>query len=624
MANSSPTVILTGCPNAGKTALFNRLTGSKQKVANYPGVTVEYKRGKATLPNGMDATIIDIPGTYSLHASSMDEEVARDILTGKSDTINQADMLVLVADATNLRLHIRFALEVRALGIPMVLALNMMDIAKRRGYRISTEALSVELGIPVVECVAVRNGNIADLQRAIVQTLSEATPTTAPPSKRVYTPASTKELRLLQQTANTHLKNAGVHYGIPAHTSYAIDRCLLHPVAGLGLLMLLMFFIFQSVFAWSALPMDTIDAALGWLGSWLSTQMPDGYIRSFVVDGVIAGIGSVVIFLPQILILFFFILLLEDSGYMARAAFLLDRIMGGVGLHGRAFIPLLSSYACAIPGIMATRTIPEKRDRFTTIMIAPLMTCSARIPVYTLLIAAFIPDQRVLGMFNLQGLVMFALYAGGLISGLAIAWCVKRISVRGPESQFIMELPSYKMPSPRNLLIGLMERAKIFLRRAGTIIFIAVIILWVLASFPLAPEGVADPVRYSYAGLIGAWLTPLFAPIGFSWEMVLALIPAMAAREVAVAALGTVYALGAPEAMLEVSLGAALAASWSLPQALAFLVWFIFAPQCISTLAIMKRELGSAKWMWAGFAYLTALAYICAAATYHIATAIGL
>ena len=616
MNNATPRIVLTGCPNAGKTALFNRLTGSHQKVANYPGVTVEYKRGQFALPSGVPVDLIDVPGAYSLNAASMDEEVARDILTGQSDEIGIPDLLVVVADATNLRLHLRFALEVRALGIPTILALNMMDIAERRGYQISPEALSAEIGMPVVPCVAVRSGNVGQLLAAIETALHSPA---EKPAKCAYKLTSTKELRILQNAANNHLRNAGVHQGTPPHTTYAIDRVLLHPVMGVAFLLGLMFFVFQAVFAWSGWPMDQIDALMGMLGESAASLIPEGYLQSFIVDGIIAGVGSVVIFLPQILILFLFILLLEDSGYMARAAFMLDRLMGGVGLHGRAFIPLLSSYACAIPGIMATRAIPEKRDRFTTIMIAPLMTCSARIPVYTLLIAAFVPAQTVAGLFNLQGLVMFGLYAAGLLSGLVVAWVVKRMARNPQDSRFMMELPSYKLPTLRNISLGLLERAKIFLRRAGTIIFAAVVVLWFIATFPEAPAGAANPVTHSYAGMLGELLAPLFAPAGFNWEMTLALIPAMAAREVAVAALGTVYALGNPD-ITEAGLGAILAASWSLPQALSFLVWFIFAPQCISTLAVMKRELGSTKWMWIGFGYLTGLAYVASVATYQVSS----
>jgi ferrous iron transport protein B len=606
---TQPTIILAGCPNAGKSALFNQLTGSRQKVANYPGVTVEYKEGHLTTPAGSAVRIVDLPGTYSLRAHSPDEFVARDVILGKLDSVGIADLIVCVVDATNLKLHLRFALELKALGIPMILAVNMVDIAERRGFKIDCDALSKSLGITVVPTVAVRKGRVQELLNAIDLRLASHEPK---PDAVRWTVPTNSDMRELHRTALKHLDSAGIAYGLPAITTFKIDKLLLHPVAGLIILTSLMFLVFQAVFSWSAWPMDQIDAGVGWLGEWVKANLEDGYLQSFLADGVIAGVGSVVIFLPQILVLFFFILMLEDSGYMARAAFLLDRMMGGVGLHGKAFIPLLSSFACAIPGIMATRTIKSEHDRLLTILIAPLMTCSARIPVYTLIIAAFIPDRAV-GWFNLQGLVMFALYAAGLISGLLVAFVLKRLSFRHVVDSFIMELPSYKIPAWKNVAIGLLERTKIFLRRAGTTIFTIMVIIWILSTFP------EQPIEKSYAGMIGIFLAPLFAPIGFNWQMVIALIPGMAAREVAVAVLGTVYAIS--ESNLESSLADTLRNAWSLPTALAFLAWYIFAPQCISTLAVMKREAGR-RTMWISFAYLTALAYIAALITYHTSVAL--
>ncbi len=611
-----PLIALAGCPNSGKSALFNRLTGSRQKVANYAGVTVERKEGMAHTASGHPIRVLDLPGAYSLRARSPDEAVTRDVLLGHLADVGRPDLVICVADATNLKLHLRFALELKQLGIPMILALNMHDIAERRGFRIDCAALSRRLGVPVVTTVAVRAGKIDALLTAIDATLPETKTSNA---RSEWKEPSATELRELTRTAIHLLDEAGVKYGTPPVTTYKIDRLLLHPAFGLFILVGLMFFIFQAVFTWSALPMDAIDGGFVALGEWLGAKLPDGLLKSFLVDGVIAGVGGVIIFLPQILILYFFILLLEDTGYMARAAFLLDRLMGGVGLHGKSFIPLLSSFACAIPGIMATRTIEHKSDRLITILIAPLMTCSARLPVYTLLIAAFIPATSIHGM-NLQGLVMFSLYMLALVSGLIIAFILKRFVYTETVDSFVMELPTYKLPALRNLTLGLLERAKIFLRRAGGIIFVVSILIWVLATFPLAADGTTRPIEESFAGQIGLFLAPIFAPIGFTWQMVIALVPGMAAREVAVAVLGTVYAVGNVEDTS--TLAHTLAGAWTLPAALSFLVWYVFAPQCISTLAVIKRETNSARFMWISFGYLMALAYAASFVTYRIALSV--
>jgi ferrous iron transport protein B len=613
---SMPLIALAGCPNSGKSALFNRLTGSHQKVANYAGVTVERKEGIAHTKTGQAFRLLDLPGAYSLRARSPDEAVTRDVLLGKLHDVGQPDLVICVADATNLKLHLRFALELKQLGVPMILALNMHDIALRRGITIDCAALSKLLGVPVIPTVAVRGGSLDSL----LNTLDTALSTGAKPTASTWHEPSATDLRELNRTALTLLDEAGVNYGTPPVTTYKIDRLLLHPVLGLSILIGLMFLMFQAVFSWSGMPMDAIDASFIALGELVGTIMPDGLLKDFMVDGIIAGVGGVIIFLPQILVLYLFILILEDSGYMARAAFLLDRLMGGVGLHGKSFIPLLSSFACAIPGIMATRTIEHKSDRLITILIAPLMTCSARLPVYTLLIAAFIPATSIYGM-NLQGLVMFALYMLGLVSGLLVAFVLKRFVYTETVDSFVMELPTYKIPAIRNIVLGLLERAKIFLKRAGGIIFVVIVGIWVLSTFPLAPEGTERAIEQSYAGMIGLFLAPLFAPIGFTWQMVIALIPAMAAREVAVGVLGTVYAISNVDENVT-SLATALASGWSLPAALSFLVWFVFAPQCISTLAVIKRETNSAKFMWISFGYLMALAYAASFITYRLATSL--
>jgi ferrous iron transport protein B len=404
-----------------------------------------------------------------------------------------------------------------------------------------------------------------------------------------------------------------------------IDRVLLHPVVGLTCLLALLFLMFQAVFSWAEAPMDLLDQAVTALQGLVAATLPAGPVKSLLVDGVIAGVGSVVIFLPQILILFFFIQLLEDTGYMARAAFLLDRLMGGVGLHGRAFIPLLSSFACAIPGVMAARTIENRNDRLATIMIAPLMTCSARLPIYTLLIAAFVPDRTVaLGFIGLQGLVMFALYAAGILSALAVAFVLRRLVFHGERQPLLMELPAYELPRPTNVVLALLERAKVFLRRAGTLIFALMVLLWFLASYPAAPVDATGPaINHSFAGMAGHVLAPLVAPVGFGWEMSIALIPGLAAREVVVAALGTVYALSDTGGSLESSLAGVLAANWSLATALAMLAWYVFAPQCLATISVVRRETNSWLWPTVMLAYMTALAYAAAFLTYRVTLLLG-
>lgn len=609
-------IVLAGCPNAGKTALFNRLTGSHQKVANYAGVTVEYKLGHFTTPAGNAVSIIDVPGAYSLQSASPDEKIARSILEKIPDTNTPPQLIVCVADATNLSLHLRFALELKTLGIPMILALNMADIARKQGLALNAEKLAQELGIPVVETVAVRSKGVEDLLTAIDAMRSSATP-----QPHVSAGPLSIDMSALHAQAQTTLKRCGIKSGVTPTSTYAVDRVLLHPVFGLGFLLAAMFAVFQGVFTLAQWPMDQIDGLMGTISALVCAHLPEGYLQSFISDALIGGVGSVIIFLPQILILFFFILLLEDSGYMARAAFLLDKLMGGVGLSGRAFIPLLSSFACAIPGIIATRTIPSRHDRLVTMLIAPLMTCSARIPVYTLIIAAFIPPTPIYG-FNLQGIVMFGLYVSGLVFGLIVAKIMKRYVLKETQNHFMIELPNYKLPRLRSLTFGLLERAKLFLRRAGTTIFSVTVVLWILATFPEAPVGAANPVTYSAAGIIGAFIAPIFAPIGFNWQMVIALIPGLAAREVAVAALGTVYAISVQGAGMETTLAATLSTAWSLPTALAFLVWYVFAPQCLATLAVLRREAGSSKWMWFAAVYLTALAYVFAGITYHVARAV--
>ncbi|NUB07908.1 ferrous iron transporter B [Azospirillum sp. Vi22] len=619
-----PRIALVGNPNCGKTALFNALTGSRQKVANYPGVTVERKIGHFVSPLGRRVQVIDLPGTYSLRARSPDEEVTRDVVLGRFSHEDSPDLLVCVADATNLRLNLRLVVELKRLGRPIILALNMMDAAEKRGCRIDAAALSAALGVPVVPTVAIRRGGVQPLLEQIDGAMAMASDAAENPPPCGWSEPSSRDLRAYHQEVEGLLAGCVADAGLPPLATRRVDAVLLHPVFGLAFLFLVLFLMFQAVFAWAEAPMNLIDGAVSGLKDWVAATLPDGALRSLLTDGIIAGVGSVVIFLPQILVLFFFILVLEATGYLARAAFLLDRLMGGVGLHGRAFIPLLSSFACAVPGVMAARTIENRADRLATIMIAPLMTCSARLPVYTLLIAAFVPDRPLLGgLVGLPGLVMFALYAAGILSALAVAFVLKGTVFKGAREPLLMELPAYRLPNPRDIALGLFERAKVFLARAGTTIFALMIVMWFLASFPGAPEGATEPaIQYSIAGMIGHALEPLLAPIGFTWQIAVALVPGIAAREVAVGVLGTIYALSESGDALQSSLAGALAASWSLPTALSLLAWYVFAPQCVATLSVVKRETNGWFWPAVMFAYMITLAYGASFITYRVALAL--
>lgn len=608
---------LIGNPNCGKTSLFNRLTGARAKVANYPGVTVERRSGMIT---GLTQPVelLDLPGTYSLFVTSPDEQVARDVILGQFAGEQQPDVLICVVDATNLRLGLRLVMELKSLNRPMILALNQMDAANQRGISINTAGLARAIGIPVVETVAVNSSGVDKLRAAVDEFVHQPS---LPPETQVLTLSDRQEsIESLYNHIETIVRE---HVIQPPHLPRWQDRLdglVMHPLLGLVVLFSILLVIFQAVFAWASPVVDLIDAAFSSLGELVSTLLPDGILKDFIVDGLIAGVGGVLVFLPQIVILFFFILVLEDSGYLTRAAFLLDRPMRGLGLSGRSFIPLLSSFACAVPGVMATRTISDPRERFITIMVAPLMTCSARLPVYALIIAAFIPEQTVGGIFNLQGLTLFALYFAGVVSAAMIAWLMRRRQTR-EAYPLLLELPSYRWPMAYHLMIGLRERIWIFIRRVGTIILALSIVLWFLATFPGAPADATQPaIEYSFAGQLGNWMQPLFAPLGFNWQMCIALIPAMGAREVAVSALATVYAVG--EESVEVALGAALSASWSLPVAFAYLAWFVYAPQCISTIAVVRRETNSIKATTFFTLYLFALAYFAAWITYKIASAL--
>jgi ferrous iron transport protein B len=653
-------VALVGVPNCGKTALFNRLTGSRQKVANYPGVTVERKEGAFF---GADKRrlfqLIDLPGTYSLVPATLDEAITRDVVAGKLRGEAVPDLIVCVVDATNLRLSLRLVLELKRMHRPLLVALNMSDLARKRGYLLNRTRLESELGVPVIETVAVDAQGARELVSGI-ETLATAVEAERvavqrghfedPVERRAQpragqgelsaglaerhgahgervlaaVPAQTSaEIEATQREVRRILRAADYLEPLRARSLARLDSIVMNPIGGPLLLAVLLFAVFQAVFSWAKLPMDLIAMGMDALGGFVAAHVHGPLVQSLLVDGVIKGAGSVLVFLPQILILFAFILLLEDSGYLPRAAFLLDRLMGGIGLTGRSFIPLLSSYACAIPGIMATRTIPNLRDRIATILLAPLMTCSARLPVYALIIGAFIPDHAWYG-FNLRGLVLFALYVTGVLGAVLVALVMKRVTLRTGYHPLLLELPEYHWPNLRNLLQGLYERTVTFISRVGTIILALMILLWALSSFPAPPAGATGPaIEYSVAGMIGHALQPLFAPIGFNWQICVALIPGLAAREVAVGALGTVYALSASGEQLDSALRPMLLASWSLPTALALLAWYVFAPQCLSTLATVRRETNGWRIPLIMAGYLFAMAWVAAFATFHIATALG-
>ena len=608
---------LLGNPNCGKTALFNLLTGSRQKVANYAGVTVERKEGALHTAGGRRVVVLDLPGAYSLNALSADEAVTRDIVTGHRPGEPLPDLLVCVADATNLQLNLRLVLEAKALGLPMVLALNMVDAARREGIVIDREVLSRELGLPVLETVGVRHDGARELLAYLDQWQAAGAADRAHPP---WQPPHFDEVTATQLEVRRILRLAVQARRDSLRGDDAIDRVVLHPLWGMLILAFTLFMMFQAVFSWATVPMDAIKGGVEALAELVREHLPEGVLQSLITDGVLAGVGSVLVFLPQILILFFFILILEDCGYLPRAAFLLDRMMGGVGLSGRAFIPLLSSFACAIPGVMAARTIQNPRDRLVTIMIAPLMTCSARLPVYALVIAAFIPNRQLGAGINLQGLVLFVLYAAGIVSAMGVAWFFKRAARAKGQHPLMLELPAYHWPHLQNLALGLWERAKIFLTRVGTVILTLMVLVWFLSSFPGAPEGATHPpIYYSVAGMLGRALAVIFEPIGFGWQICIALVPGMAAREVAVGALGTVYALSSAGDDVAGSLAPLIANSWSMATALSLLAWYVFAPQCLSTLSVVRRETGSIRYAFLMAGYMFALAYAASFITYHVA-----
>ena len=618
-----PLIALVGNPNCGKTSLFNLLTGGKQKVANYAGVTVERKEGKLTLGNQV-LRILDLPGVYSLYPRSLDERITCNVLLGRDTGEKKPDLVLCILDATNLRRNLRLVLAVKRMGLPCIVVLNMMDVAQKRGIPINLAQLEAELQLPVITTGGVQTHG-DDALRQKLASMDFSKPGLEQLSM-IHQDAPNLQTQADNEVVRGILSRMGLDQLMADPLSDQIDRVLLNSVMGPLILFVLLFLIFQAVFSWAEVPKDLIQQATDWISQEALERLPDHWLRSLLVYGVIAGVGGVLVFLPQILILFFFILVLEESGYLPRAAYLLDRLMGSVGLSGRSFIPLLSSFACAIPGIMATRTISNARDRLVTILIAPLMTCSARLPVYALLIGAFIPSRQLGFGVELQGLVLFILYLAGILGAMGVAWVLKKYA--NSKSSFhplMMELPSYHLPGLKNVAIGLWQRMLIFLGRVGGTILFLTIALWFLASYPKAPIGSIGPaIEYSFAGMLGKLLAVVFKPIGFNWEISIALVPGMAAREVIVSSLATVYALAGQASDSAQALAPIIQKSWSLATALSLLAWFVFAPQCLSTIATVKRETGGYKIPIVMLAYLFGLAYCASYVTYHVALYFGL
>lgn len=642
------TVALAGNPNAGKTTLFNSLTGLNQKVANYPGVTVERKEGVWSLGD-RSATLIDLPGLYSLDATSLDEQIARDIITGKVANVPKPDVIVSVVDATNLERNLYLATQLFEYGIPVVIALTMIDVFEKRKHEIDISKLSANLGVPVVAV----NAKAERGRTELVQQVLAAVGTTGkiPYELNGGTPEGDNAKIFARYNFISNAVQDSVHHNDKREhrISEKIDRVLTHKVFGLAILVLILLTIFQAIFSWATLPMDLLEQGFGALGDGVRTVLPEGILADLIVDGIIAGVGGVLVFLPQILLLFLFISVLEDTGYLARAAFLLDKLMSRVGLHGKAFLPLMSSFACAIPGIMATRTIENRRDRFATILIAPFMSCSARLPVYTLMIGAFFAGQKVFGFVSLGAILMLAMYTLGIVVALIVAFILKRTILKAPPPPFIMELPPYRMPSIRTVLQNMLTRAWLFVKRAGTVILAISIILWALMYFPRSsqptvvsghqeivanneqrttvneplPEG--EQLRNSFAGRLGHTIEPVIRPLGFDWKIGVALIASFAAREVLVSTLSIIYNVGKDENEQSETLISAIRNAkddngqivWTPLTALTLMVFFVLAMQCMSTVAIVRRETNSWSWTLFMVSYMTVLAYLAALTTYQ-------
>ncbi len=632
------TIAFAGNPNAGKTTFFNALTGLRQKVANYPGVTVERKEGPWKISE-RSINVIDLPGLYSLDATSLDEQIASEIIRGVNDGAARPDAVVAIVDATNLERNLFLVTQLLELDIPVVVALTMMDVFESQQHSIDLLKLGRMLGTPVVAVHAKTGRGVEELATAVETALStKREPLLLPfPEGDVTSSAIFARYAFISDV----VQETVVHGDMPRHRlSERIDSVLTNRFFGLVILVAILLLVFQTIFTWSSLPMDLLEQGFGSAAEVVRTQLPPGILADLIADGIIAGVGGVVVFLPQILLLFFFISILEDSGYMARAAFLLDKLMSRVGLHGKAFLPLFSSFACAIPGIMATRTIEDRRDRFATIMIAPFMSCSARLPVYTLMIATFFAGQSALGFISVGALLMLAMYALGILVAIAAAFILKRTLLKAPPPPFLMELPPYRLPNLRNVVQNMITRAWLFLKRAGTVILAISIILWALTYFPragvtevtidpaatvevsAAPEG--EQLRQSFAGRLGHLIEPIIEPLGFDWKIGVALIASFAAREVLVSTLSIIYNVGKEDEESQSLIEAVRSAkrddgspTWTPLTALTLMVFFVLAMQCMSTLAVVRRETNSWRWPVFMMAYMTALAYFAALLTYQ-------
>ncbi len=644
--NSQLTIALAGNPNAGKTTLFNSLTGLKQKVANYPGVTVERKEGPWKV-GGQSVNLIDLPGLYSLDATSLDEQIASDIIRGVQADVLRPDVIIAVVDATNLERNLYLVTQILEFGVPVVIALTMIDVFEKQKHEIDIEMLSVLLKTPIVAVNAKSGRGIDELAEKAAEMIGAVPTVPAIFNEVANDDDSNSKIFARYNFISNAVQESVWHSDQTNHrVSEKIDRVLTHRVFGLVILVAILLVVFQTIFSWSSLPMDLLEQGFGSLKDGVRSQMPPGILTDLIADGIIAGVGGVLVFLPQILLLFLFISLLEDSGYMARAAFLLDKLMSRVGLHGKAFLPLFSSFACAIPGIMATRTIENRRDRFATIMIAPFMSCSARLPVYTLMIAAFFAGQTFLGFISVGAVLMLAMYALGIFVAVIAAWILKRTILKAPPPPFLMELPPYRVPNIRTVLQNMLTRAWLFLKRAGTVILAISIILWALMYFPRTqttpaatvevtasstenilaeplPEG--EQLRNSYAGKLGHAIEPVISPLGFDWKIGVALIASFAAREVLVSTLSIIYNVGSDENEESETLIAAVRDAkdddgkqvWTPLTALTLMVFFVLAMQCMSTLAVVRRETNSWRWPIFMMVYMTALAYFAAFLTYQ-------
>ena len=606
-------VAIVGPPNSGKSTLFNRLTGLRQKVANFPGVTVEHRMGKAKLKDQhQEVFLVDLPGVYSLHPRAEDEQVTHDVLKGERPDFPKPDAVILILDSTNLGRNLVLAAPILSLGLPTLVLLNMADDLALRGGKVDVSALSAELNCPVALISAAKGTGIDRIQQFLLGTAAKLNS----PPPRIELPVLHDIPKCRQWAANIGSRSS---YRAPAPPLWTrrLDSVFLHPIAGPLIFAAIVIAVFQSIFSWAQPVMDGLQTGMLISGQWIGHFLPDNPLRSLLIDGVWKGVGSVIVFLPQILLLFLFIGILEDSGYLARAALIADRTMAKFGLQGKSFIPLLSAYACAVPAIMATRVIENKRDRTATIMIAPLMTCSARLPVYTLLIAAFIPNVHILGnLFSLPAAVMLALYVLGFVAAIVTARVLKSSILKSQRSSFVLEMPPYRMPTLRSLGLRLLDRSKVFLHRAGTVILLVAVVLWIFAHLPLE-HGKTPPLDHSYAADVGKAIEPVIKPLGFDWKIGIGLISSLAAREVIVGTLGTIYGIEGDEPTQ--GLQKAVHQDLTTPGAIALLIFFAFAMQCFSTIAIVKRETGGWKWPIFQFSYMLALAYAGSWVAYHLA-----